>query len=347
MATRNEPLLRTVSPLTRYMTATNMTIALAIAIALLVSVRYGAFALINSLVTGGMWALLAAGLALVFGVMNIPNFAHGEFFMIGSLTAYFVYTPINDYLFDHPSPLLSVFAPFVGIAVALVVGAVVGFVIEKLIFYQLRKKTRENWVLNSFLLTAGLSVVLINGVQLIWGTDFKGIPRYWDVPPLTILGVNVSVDRIAAFLIALTTIVLFWLFLNRTRVGRALRAVSQDETGAQMLGIDLNFIHALTMSLSCALAALAGASLLFMFPAYPTVGVAPLYVSWYVLILAGLGNVEGAIVGGFIVALLQSLTVYFIGNAWQDVVPTLLIVLILLFKPSGLFGSAVKGVWEQ
>ncbi len=341
------PATRTFSPLRRYLTATNLTIGLAVAVALVVSVRYGAFALINSLVTGGMWALLAAGLALVFGVMNIPNFAHGEFFMIGSLTAYFVFTPISDYLSQNPSPLLSAIAPFFGIMAALVVGAAVGLVIEKLIFYQLRQRTRENWVLNSFLMTAGLSVLLINGVQLIWGTDFRGITHYWDVPPLTFLGVNVSVDRVAAFLIAMTTIVLFWLFLNRTRIGRALRAVSQDETGAQMLGIDLNFIHTLTMALSCALAALAGASLLFMFPAYPTVGVKPLYVAWYVLILAGLGNVEGAIVGGFIVALLQTLTTYFIGEAWQDVVPTVLIVLILLFKPSGLFGSAVKGVWEQ
>lgn len=286
MTTRNDPAALAVSPLSRYLTATNLTIGLAVGIALVVSVRYGAFALINSLVTGGMWALLAAGLALVFGVMNIPNFAHGEFFMIGSLTAYFVFTPISDYLSDHPSAMFTALAPFVGILAALVVGAVVGFIIEKLIFYQLRRRTRENWVLNSFLLTAGLSVLIINAVQLIWGTDFKGVSRYWDVPPLTILGVNVSVDRAAAFLIALITIVLFWLFLNRTRIGRALRAVAQDETGAQMLGIDLNFIHALTMSLSCALAALAGASLLFMFPAYPTVGVAPLYVSWYVLILA-------------------------------------------------------------
>jgi branched-chain amino acid transport system permease protein len=84
-----------------------------------------------------------------------------------------------------------------------------------------------------------------------------------------------------------------------------------------------------------------------MFPAYPTTGIKALYVSWYVLILAGLGNVGGAIIGGFMVALLQTLTTYFVGEAWQDVVPIVIIVLILLFKPSGLFGSGVKGIWEQ
>lgn len=201
--------------------------------------------------------------------------------------------------------------------------------------------------MNTFLLTAGVSVFIINGTLLIWGTEFKGITRYWDVKPLDLFGVNLTVDRIVAFAIALVTIVAFWLFMQRTNVGRAMRAVSQDEVGAQMVGIDLQLVHTLTLALSSALAALAGASLLFMFPSYPTVGLKPLYVAWYVVILAGLGNVGGAVAGGFIVALLQTLTSYFIGVGWEDVVPTALIILILLFKPSGLFGSEVKGVWEQ
>lgn len=331
----------------RYFSLTNLTIGFAFAVALFVSIRYGPFALINSLILGGMWALIAAGLALVFGVMNIPNFAQGEFFMIGSFAAFFVYSALSANLKQNPLPWLVPLAPFAGILAAVGVGAIVGVLIEKLLFAPLRKRTRENWVLNAFLLTAGLSVILINGAQLTLGTSFRGITRYWDVPPVSILGVNVSVDRLVALAIALTTIALFWLFMNRTQTGRAVRAVAQDEIGAQMQGIDLSRIHTVTMALCCALAALAGASLLFMFPAYPTTGTKALYVSWYVVILAGLGNVGGAIIGGFIVALLQTLTTYFIGEAWQDVVPIVIIVLILLFKPSGLFGSGVKGIWEQ
>jgi branched-chain amino acid transport system permease protein len=201
--------------------------------------------------------------------------------------------------------------------------------------------------MNTFLLTAGVSVVLVNGDQLLFGNDFRGITRYWDVPPLELLGVSVSVDRVLVFVIALVTIAVFSVFLRSTRMGRAMRAVSQDETGAQMAGIDLNRIFMLTLGLSCGLASLAGASLLFMFPSYPSVGVQPLYLAWYVVILAGLGNVQGAVVGAFIVALLQTLTVYFIGVGWVDVLPTAFIIFILLFKPSGLFGSEVKGVWEQ
>lgn len=303
---------------------------------------------VDTLVTGGMWALMAGGLALVFGVMNIPNFAHGEFFMIGSLTAYTVFTPIQDALFDNPdSTLLKVFGPFPGMLVAAVVGFICGLLLEMFLFRPLRKRSREQWVMNTFLLTAGVSVVLINGDRLLFGNDFRGITRYWDVKPIEVLNVPISVDRAMVFVIAMVSIVVFSVFLQRTRTGRAMRAVSQDETGAQMAGINLNRIFMLTMGLSLALAALAGAALLFMFPSFPDVGIQPLYIAWYVVILAGLGNVQGAIIGAFIVGLLQTLAVYYVGLGWVDVLPTGFIILILLFKPSGLFGSEVKGVWEQ
>jgi branched-chain amino acid transport system permease protein len=267
--------------------------------------------------------------------------------MVGTLVAYFVFTPLQKYLNANPSPILSAVAPFVGIFAALGVGTILGAITEKLIFLQLRQRSRDQWVMNSFLLTVGLSVIMINGVQLIWGTDYKGIPRYWDVDPIAILGVKISMDRLMVLGLALVTIALFWYFLARTRTGRAIRAVAQDEVGAQMIGIDLNNIQTLTLALSCGLAAMAGASLLFMFPSYPGVGLKPLYVSWYVVILAGLGNVPGAVIGGFIVALLQTMTSYFIGVGWEDVVPIGLIIVVLLVRPSGLFGSEVKGIWDQ
>ncbi len=340
-AIRPAPLLR------RALSATGITVGLCVAMALIVSVKMGPFLLVNSLMTGGMWALMAAGLALVFGVMNIPNFAHGEFFMIGTLVAYFVFTPLHEYAQKNPSGILGSMGPLIGIAAATLVGALLGGVLEKAVFHPLRRRSKERWVMNSFLITVGLSVVLINGVALIWRTEFRGITRYWDVRPLALFGLNLSVDRLAAFAISLITLLAFWLLLQETNIGRAMRAVAQDETGALMVGIDLDFIYTLTLALSSALAALAGASLLFTFPAYPTVGFKPLVVAWYVVILAGLGNVRGAILGGFILALLETLTIYYLGAAWEDVVPTALIILILLYKPSGLFGSEVQGIWEQ
>ena len=304
--------------------------------------------LVDTLATGGMWALMAGGLALVFGVMNIPNFAHGEFFMIGSLVAFSIFSPIQDAFLDHPELVfLKVVGPLPGMLVATLVGFVSGVLLEIILFRPLRKRSADQWVMNTFLLTAGVSVMLINSDRLIFGSDFRGISRYWDVKPIELLGVPVSVDRAAVFIIAMAVIAIFSLFLQKTRTGRAMRAVSQDETGAQMAGIPLNRIFVLTMGLSCALASLAGAALLFQYPSFPDVGIQPLYLAWYVVILAGLGNVQGAIIGAFIVALLQTLAVTFVGLGWVDVLPTAFIILILLFKPSGLFGSEVKGVWEQ
>ncbi|HIJ55304.1 MAG: branched-chain amino acid ABC transporter permease [Desulfobacterales bacterium] len=324
-----------------------ITVVLAIVVAILSSIFRGPYIIVNTVVTGGMLALMSIGLALVFGVMNVAQFAHGEYFMIGSLTAYYTFIPIERYLGANPNAALSFLAPLVSILAAFCMGALMGVLSEKLIFYNLRKRSRTNWVMNSFLLTVGISVLLVNGHQLIFGTELKGIVRYWTGRPFCIMDVFVSRDRCYAFILSVLVIGLFWLFMKATRTGRAIRAVSQDETGAQMVGIDLSGIQVLTMALSCGLAGIAGASLLFMFPSYPSVGLDPLYMSWFVIILAGMGNVLGAVVGAFMVALLKVLTMEYIGSGWDFVVPTALIMLILIFKPNGIFGSDVRGVLEQ
>lgn len=324
-----------------------LVIGIALVIAIATWVFAGPSILVTAIVTGGMWALLAVSLALVFGVMNIPNFAHGDFFMVGAFVAYFVFVPLNNYLKANPNQFLGWLAPFAPILIAAGVGLLLGILVEKIIFMPLRRRSKEQWVMNTFLLTVGLSFIMINGAQLIWGTNYRGVPRYWDAEPLRMGTVSISMDRVVVFLIALVTISALWAFMRGTNAGRAIRAVSQDETGAQMVGINLNRMYTLTMALSGALAALAGASLLFMFQAYPAVGLKPLYFAWFVVMLVGMGNVEGAIIGGFIVALLQTLTSYYIGIAWDDVIATAAMILILLFKPSGLFGSSVRGIWEK
>jgi branched-chain amino acid transport system permease protein len=316
-------------------------------LAVFLGIQTGPSQLLNTFVTGGMWALLAVGLALVFGVMNIPHFAHGESFMVGAYIAYFVFTPIQKALKASPDPLLTALAPFAGIVAAALAGFVLGIVLERLVFYPLRKNTKSGWIMNAFLVTVGISFVMTNGATLVLGPNFRGIPRYWNIAPIDMLGVRVSVERLVAFAIAVLTIVALWLFLRNTRTGRAIRAVSQDETGATMVGINLDFIQSLTFALATATAALAGAVLLFMFQAYPTVGLKPLYFAWYVVMLAGLGNIAGAAVGGFIVALLQTATQQFFGVNWEDVIPTVIMVIVLILVPSGIFGSEVKGIQEQ
>jgi branched-chain amino acid transport system permease protein len=326
-----------------------MTITLVITItaAILASLDKGAYVFVNTIVIGGMWALMAMGLTLMFSVMNIPNFSYGEYFMIGTLAAYFIFTPLKQYLNVHPNALLTWIAPVIAIFGAACAGGLAGAISEKVVFYQLRKRTREQWLLNCFTLTVGLSVILINGHQLIFGTDFKGIVNYWDVSPLHLLGVSISVERVFAFLLAVVTITLFWVFLKFSKIGRAIRAVSEDESGALMVGINFDNIQTLTMALSCGLAGLAGGALLFMFPSTPTVGIAPLYYSWFVIIVVGMGNIVGAGIGGFLVALIQVLTRVYVGEGLEFVVPSALMIAILVFKPSGIFGAEVRSIWDR
>ena len=339
------------TPLSRIQTwlgsSAGITILATVALAIIVTILNGPYIIVNTLVIGGMWALMAAGLALIFGVMNISSFAHGEYFMLGTLTAFYVFTPLHAIVERQPHTFLAFVAPLIAIFGAAVLGSLSGIVTDKLVFAKLRKHTKEDWVMNCFLVTLGLSVFLINAHQLIFGVVFKGIVRYWSLPPLSFFGVYISVDRFFAFLLAVVTIIIFWGFLKFSRIGRAIRAVSQDETGALMVGISVGVVHTLTMALSCGLAALAGATLIFMFPSYPNVGVVPLYNSWFIVLIAGLGNVAGAIAGGFIIALIQLVTRVYAGEGWEYVFPMFLVSAILVFKPNGIFGAEVKGIWER
>jgi len=327
--------------------AAGLTVMVSIIVGVYSAYDRGLYLAINTIVMGGMLALMAMGLALVFGVMNVAMFAHGEFFMIGSLSAFYIFPPINTYLMENPNTFLMVIAPLIAILGASIVGMIVGVIVEKLVFSPLRKRATDDWVMNSFLLTVGLSVILINGHQLIFGTEAKTIVKYWPGRPFNIYDVYISRDRIYTLILSMVAVLVFWLFIKYSRTGRSIRAVSQDEKGALIVGINLTGIQMLTMSLSCGLAAYAGACLLFLYPSYPTVGIEPLYLAWFVVILAGLGNIMGAVVCAFIVSLLKVVTEAYVGSGWEYIIPSALIMLMLVFKPSGIFGSSVRGIHEQ
>lgn len=397
-----------------------IVVLITLLIGIAIGIKGGYPQVVQFIVTGGLWALLSVGLALVFGVMNIPHFAHGESFMVGAYVAYFVFSPLNSYLQQNPNQFLSAIAPVIAILASGLAGFVLGIILERVLFYPLRAASKPGeWVMNAFLLTVGISFVLINSIKLIpfLGTDSYMLGNgYWYVDTvkvypkakqddalegldedlyapiikyiqdqggealqkevfdkfeitkadleklkekrllaygtqdplrqwLDIQGLNT--ERLAALLISVLCIAALWFFLRKTRTGRAIRAVSQDEIGAKMMGINLNFIYPLTFGLATAMAAIAGGSLLEMFGAGPDMGQEPLYTAWFVVMMAGLGNIVGAIVGGFIVAILQTATSQFTVSALLKVIPTAIMIIILLVVPSGIFGSEVKGIQEQ
>jgi branched-chain amino acid transport system permease protein len=283
---------------------------------------------VGAVLRGGMYVLIALGLSLVWGVMKIPNFAHGEFYLIGAYACYF-----GIKSFGMPATLAVLFAAFTGL--------VLGAVIEKLTFCQLRKRSKGDWVTNTFLVAAGISFIIQNLAQYLFTANYFGVDKMWG-GTRKLAGFTVSTDRLAAFFIAMAALLIFWLFLRKTRIGNAILAVSEHETGAMLMGVQIDRIHTLTFSLSSMLCALAGGALLSFTPAYPTMGLQPLYTAWFVVILVGLGNMEATIVGGFIVGLIEVTATYYLGAAWQNAVSLSVIVLILLFKPAGLFGKKIK-----
>ncbi|MCF7876103.1 branched-chain amino acid ABC transporter permease [Candidatus Bipolaricaulota bacterium] len=291
--------------------------------------------LLAAIVRAGLYTLTATGLSLIFGVMNVPNFAHGELYMIGAYIAVFSFAGLN-------------LPPLVAILLAAILGFILGAIIEKSFFYPLRQrsKRRKIWIMNTFLVTVGLSLLLKNLIQAIAGTKYRGIDSYWQ-GGLKVAGISISVDRLVGVAIAAVVVLAFWLFLQKTTIGKAIRATAQDETGAKVVGIDLNNIHTLTFALSAMLASIAGASLLSLNPAYPTMGLMPLFSSWFVVILVGLGNIASIPVGALIISLIETFAAYSVGSGWQRLFSLALIIIILLFKPRGLFGSDVKGVWER
>lgn len=297
--------------------------------------------------TGSIWALLASGLSLIFSVMNVASFTHGDLFMVGAFTSYFVFQALTRYIPAHTSKLWESLAPFGGILAAMLVGCILGVVLEKMVFSPLRRRGGAGWVMNTFVVTVGVSFLLINTAQLLFGAEYRGIPRYWNVPPILFMGTRIPVERLVSSGLAIGALLLLWAFLMRTSTGRAIRAVAQDAIGAELMGVDPRRIYSISIGLATAMAAMAGGSLLFLFPAYPTMGLVPLYYSWFVVMLAGLGNVAGAIAGGFIVAGIQSFAVTYVGLAWIDLIAVTLMTLVLLLAPSGLFGSPVKGVFER
>ncbi|MDR2386983.1 MAG: branched-chain amino acid ABC transporter permease [Deltaproteobacteria bacterium] len=299
----------------------------------------------TAILRGGMYSLMAVGLALVFGVMNIANFAHGEFYMLGAFFGYFILNATNKLgLPIFIPPILCIVGAGLGVAV-------VAGIIERTSFRALRKRSKGQWLMNTFLLTLGISIILQNGARIIWGGKYRGVTRMWRGDFLNwFLKIGLPPDRLIGFLIALISILGFVLFLNKTRTGRAIRAVSQDEVGASLVGINLGFIHTLVFSLSGLLAGIAGASLLSVTPAFAFMGTMPLYKSWFVLILVGMGSIGGSIVGGLILGVLEAFaTTYlsqYLGSGSQEFICLTVIIAILLIKPNGIFGKAVKSASE-
>ena len=280
--------------------------------------------LFNGLQTGSVYALVALGYSMVYGIILLLNFAHGDIIMIGAYTAFYAMTAF------HLHPIFSV-------VLAVITSTLLGVVIEKVAYTPLRSAPRL-----SLLITAiGISFLLENGAQLLFGADTKSMDTL--VPGNVTFGpVTVSYTAILTIIVAVIAMVALTLLVQKTKLGKAMRAVSEDMGAAQLMGISLNKTISFTFAVGSALAGIGSVLYLCAYSqASPTMGSMLCLKAFVAAVLGGIGSIPGAMVGGFAIGLLEALVAAVGLSVWKDAVVFAILIVVLLVKPSGIMGHPV------
>jgi branched-chain amino acid transport system permease protein len=281
--------------------------------------------LIGGLLTGGIYALLAVGFNLQYGVVRVMNVAHGEFIMLAALSTY----SLNVAFGMNPLISLAIFGPLMFI---------LGLLIHKVLFEHLRKVSGsiEMFESRSLLITFGLLFIIQNVALLAWGADIKGYSFLSS--PVNLLGAKFAANRLLVLLFALSILLIFYFFLVSTRLGKGIRAATQDMRGAQLIGINIQWMYGLCFGLGALLAGFTGVLMSTMFAVSPAMGFQYTIIAVIVVVLGGLGNILGSLIGGLILGLISSFVLRF-EPGLELVVFYILFMIILVLKPKGIFGK--------
>ena len=281
--------------------------------------------LVNGLVIGVIYALVAIGLSLIFGVLEIVNFAHGEFYMLGAMLAYFLTTNAS-------------FGYWPGIVVVTAVAVCLGFVLFEALLGTLRGASFER----SILLTLGLSMVLQNGAVYLFTTTPKMMASSLSYANVTIGELRIALVRLFALGLGLAAFAALYLILYRTRIGMAMRGVAQNRDAALMVGIDPRAVSRLAVAIGIGLSGLAGAALAPVYAVHPLMGFAFVFKAFAIIIIGGLGNVAGAAIAAVALGVLETLIGGFLPMVMVDALAFGGMILVLLVRPQGLFGRGVR-----
>ena len=275
---------------------------------------------LNALMLGGTYALLGIGLTLIFGIMKVVNFTHGELYAFG---AYMMYMLVN----------LTGVNFFVALPLAIALGVALGALVELVLLRKLRSADIDT----TMLVMIGAWIALQNAEQLAWTGVAVSINNPFPAAPLVVGPVSVAWNRVFVFVIALSLIAITYFVIQKTKLGKAMRATFQDRDTAALMGVQIGSVNTATFALGSGLAAAAGALLGPVFVAYPSMGDLAASKAFAIVILGGLGSIPGATIGGFILALVEELGAGYISSGYRDAMGFLLIIVILLFRPTGLF----------
>ena len=280
---------------------------------------------LGGLIIGGIYALVALGLNLQYGLMRVLNVAHGEFLMLGAYVTYSLYTAWGM----NPLLTLVVTGPLFFL---------VGTMLHRLLYRRVLAEGESPEVLESrsVLLSFGLLFVIQNVALLVWSADLKGY-GYLSTP-LRVFGAIFPANRLVAAAVALGVSLGFYLYLRRSLTGKAIRALMQEPEGAQLVGIDLPRLHARCFGIGVAMSAITGSLVSMLFELTPFIGLPYTVTALVVIILGGLGNMLGSLVGGLLLGLVETLGVYLAASDIRPIVSYGVLSLILILRPSGLFG---------
>ncbi|MEO6270847.1 MAG: branched-chain amino acid ABC transporter permease [Lautropia sp.] len=281
--------------------------------------------LLGGMVIGVIYALVAMGLSLIFGVLEIVNFAHGEFYMLGAMAAFFLSSGVN--LGYWPT-----------VAVVTLGAVCVGFVLYEALLGSLQGEGFER----SILLTLGLSMVLQNGAVYLFTMTPRMISNSLTYSNVLIGDLRISQARLYALALGLAAFAALYFILHRTRIGKAMRGVSQNREAALMVGIDPRAVARLAVAIGIGLSGLAGAALAPVYAVHPVMGFAFVFKAFAIIIIGGLGNVSGAAIAAIVLGIAESLIGGFLPLVMVDALAFVAMIAILLFKPHGLFGRGVR-----
>lgn len=281
---------------------------------------------VNGLIVGSVYSLIAIGLTMIFGVMNISNFAHGDFSMLGAYVAVFVLGFCPGWL-GWVGSLLA--------ALALV--GIIGVFLERTVFRPLIHRNSE---LDIIMVSIGLFIVLENLAQLFFGATPRMLPDPFHDATINFGLFSTSRMRLFCFAFSMLAIIALQMFLNKTRTGVAIKATAQNSHVARLMGININRIYAVTFAMGSGIAGLGGVLYGTLFAIYPTMGAAPTLKAFVVTILGGMGNIRGAIFSGLILGVAETLGGNYISMEYKDAIGFIIIILVLLITPNGLFGRS-------
>jgi branched-chain amino acid transport system permease protein len=279
--------------------------------------------LLSGILVGGVYALIGIGLTIIFGVMRVINFAHGDLLMLGMYVTWGLFT-----LFGVD--------PYLSLVITAPVLFLWGALLQKVFINRVLNALPQNQIL----LTIGLGLVMSNAVMLGFTSDYRILTTTYSSSSFQLLGLSVSQPLLYSFLVtAAITGALFW-FLQTTDTGQAIRATAQDRDAAQLMGINVKWMSVLAFGLGTALAGTAGALLAPTYYIFPQVGGPFTLKAFVVVVLGGMGSIVGATLGGILIGVTESLSAVYIASGLKELVVYVLFLLILLFRPSGLLGKS-------